>query len=92
MSAAVELIGEKRASQAGGWTRDCRVAGIDYQVSVRQGKKVRIPYKPRGTFGFQWNGSVYSGGRCLWSGAVSGTIGARGLLIEAGVIPKGAQT
>lgn len=71
----------------GGWYRNCRVNGVDYQVSVKRGKSVRIPYKPRGqNRGWHWYGSVYSNGRRLWADRVSGSIGVRGLLIEAGVI------
>lgn len=70
-----------------GWSRNCRVDGTEYCCSVRRGKSVRIPFKPRGkNRGWHWNGSVYSDGRCLWAGRVPKSLGVRGLLIEAGVL------
>jgi hypothetical protein len=85
----IEFTSPKRDSFLGDWSRDCRVAGVDYQVAVRRGSRVRIPYKPVGqNIGFKYNGTVYSGGRCLWSGRVIGSLGVRGLLLKAGVIEK----
>lgn len=71
-----------------GWSRKCWVAGgAEYYVSVRRGKAVRIPYKPRGqNRGWHWHGSVFCAGRRVWSDRVPGSIGVRGLLKEAGVI------
>jgi hypothetical protein len=73
-----------------GWSRNVMVGDQEYAVSVRRGKSVRIPYKPRGkNRGFHWHGSVYKIGKnCgqVWSDRVPGSIGCRGLLIEAGVI------
>lgn len=70
-----------------GWSRNCRVDGVDYAVSVQRGKSVRIPYKPRGkNRGWQWHGSVWSNGKCLWADRVPKALGVRGLLIEAGVL------
>lgn len=75
-----------------GWSRTCELIGDDgltyrYQVSVRRGRAVRIPYKPRGkNRGWKWNGTVFENGKQIWAGPVSGSIGCRGLLIEAGVI------
>lgn len=71
-----------------GWYRNCRVNGVDYAVSVRRGKSVRIAYKPRGqNRGWQWHGSVYdkTHNRQLWAGRVAGSLGVRGLLLEAGI-------
>lgn len=69
-----------------GWSRNCTVNGVAYSVSVRRGKSVRIPYKPRHkNRGWQWHGAVYCDGRCLWSDRVPGSIGVRGLLLEAGI-------
>jgi len=77
---------EKRESM-GGWSRNVRVGDQEYACSVRRGKSVRIPYKPRGqNRGWQWHGTMCREGRCLWSDRVPGTIGCRGLLIEAGII------
>ena len=83
----IEFTSKRLDHFAGGWSRRCRVNGVEYHVSVRRGKSVRIPYKPRGqNRGWQWHGTVYSNGKCLWSGRVPGSIGVRGLLIEAEVI------
>ena len=79
----IEFTSERRDTFQG-WSRNCRVNGVDYCVSVTRGKSVRIPFKPRGkNRGWKWNGSVYSQGRCVWAGAVTGSIGVRGLLDEA---------
>ena len=84
MTSRIEFTGNKVERFGGGWSRNCRVNGIDYSVSVTRGKSVRIPFKPRGkNRGWQWHGAVYSQGRCLWSGRVPGSIGVRGLLLEA---------
>lgn len=82
----IEFTTERTENPFGGWARNVRVGDVEYQVSVRRGKSVRIPYKPRGqNRGWHWHGSVYAGGKCLWSGRVPGSIGCRGLLEEAGV-------
>lgn len=83
----IEFIEPKRAGIFGGWSRRCRVDGVEYHVSLKRGKSVRIPYKPRGkNIGWQYHGAVYSNGRCLWSERVNGSAGVRGMLIGAGVI------
>ena len=70
-----------------GWTRNCRVNGVAYCVSMRRGNPVRIAYKPRGkNRGWQWYGSVYSNGQRVWVGRVPGSLGVRGILIDAGII------
>lgn len=82
----IEFISDK-IEDFYGWSRRCRVDGVEYRVSVQRGKAVRIPYKPRGkNRGWQWQGTVYSNGRCVWSDRVPGSSGARGMLIRAGVI------
>ncbi len=71
-----------------GWFRKVEHEGRTYNVSVAAGKRVRIAYTPRGTYGYQWTGRVMSaddGPRVRWSGRVGGSLGARGLLIAAGV-------
>lgn len=84
-----------RREDVAGWSRTVRVGGQDYTVSVRRGRPVRIPYKPRGqNRGWQWSGSVYRTGFSpghVWSGRVPGSLGCRGLLIEAGVIEEGGH-
>lgn len=79
-----------RRETFGGWTRNVKIDGQEYALSVKRGKAVRIAYKPRGqNRGFQWQGSVYRMGaesRCIWAGRVIGSIGCRGLLIEAGIL------
>ena len=71
-----------------GWSRRVKVGDTEYYCSVRRGKMVRIPYKPRGeNKGFHWYGAVYEvGGSRIWEDRVPGSIGCRGLLFEAGVI------
>jgi hypothetical protein len=82
----IEFTSEKRETM-GGWACNCRVNNTEYCVSIRRGKSIRIPYKPRGqNRGWQWLGFVYSEGRCIWSGRVPSSIGVRGLLIEADVL------
>ena len=87
--AAFIFTSEKRETVSG-WSRTVKVGDQEYSVSVRRGKSVRIPYKPRGkNRGWHWYGAVYrigaNGGR-VWDDRVPGSIGCRGLLIEAGVI------
>jgi hypothetical protein len=82
----IEFTSETQSGLFGDWSRKCRVSGRDFHCSVRRGKAVRIPYKPRGrNMGWQWHGSVYCDGKCLFSGKVPKSIGVRGLLIEAGI-------
>lgn len=87
----IEFTSERRDRPFGdGWVRDVKVGDQGYQVCVSRGRKVRIPYKPRGqNVGFWWNGSVFiEGGSRIWCGPVNKTTGVKGLLIAAGVIPK----
>jgi hypothetical protein len=82
---ALEFLGPKTESMSG-WSRKCRVNGVDYHVSVRRGRSVRIAYKPRGqNRGWHWHGTVYADGRQLWADRVTKSIGVRGLLRCAGV-------
>jgi hypothetical protein len=86
MSAQIEMLAPK-LEKMDGWSRRCRVNGVEYHVSVQRGRSVRIAYKPRGqNRGWHWHGSVYSDGKCLWSDRVPKSIGVRGLLLDAGVI------
>lgn len=89
MQGAVEFKSDKIENMAG-WSRQVKVGDQEYSCSVRRGKSVRIPYKPRGqNKGWHWYGSVYrigaNAGR-VWEDRVPGSIGCRGLLIEAGII------
>ena len=88
----IEFTSE-RLERIDGWARSCRVEGVEYQVSVRRGKSVRIAYKPRGqNRGWQWHGAVYrAGAGYVWSGRVAGSIGVRGLLTEVGIIIQGER-
>lgn len=86
----ITFTGQRFNKMFGGWTRTCKVGEQEFYCSVTKGKSVRIPFKPRGqNRGWQWHGEVCritsNHGR-VWSGRVPGSIGVRGLLIEAGVI------
>lgn len=89
----IEFTSDKRET-FNGWNRSVNVDGVEFCVSVQRGKSVRIPFKPRGkNRGWHWNGAVYRmgpGGGYVWTGRVPGTIGVRGLLIEADII-EGAK-
>lgn len=71
------------------WTRSVQLAdGRVFHLSVRRGKRVRIPYKKRGqNVGYHWIGSVHTmpEGRVLFEGRVAKTAGVRALLSYAGV-------
>lgn len=81
---------DKREMPCGGWCRNVEVGGTRYCVGVERGKRVRIPYKPRGhNMGYQWWGFVRdTNGRDVWSDRVVGSIGARGVLKLAGLIEE----
>jgi hypothetical protein len=81
-------LNEKRTDRFGEkWTRDIGYDGVTYQCSVRRGKRVRIPYKPRGqNIGYHWFGTVYADGRKIFTGRVVKSLGCRGLLKAAGVV------
>lgn len=81
------VLGEKRDNAGGGWRRDATVGGKRYTCSVRAVGRIRIPFKPRGTYGIVWEGVVYDEtGRCILSERINGSLGVRGLLRLAGVI------
>lgn len=65
--------------------------GMKLWVGVEHDKRVRIPYKPRGkNMGWTYHGFVRDEhAKTLWSGTVGGSIGVRGLLRYAGLIPVG---
>jgi len=56
-------------------------------VGIERNKRIRIPFKPRGTYGWSYVGFVNDAqGRCLASADVNGTLGVRGLLKMAGLL------
>lgn len=81
-------LGTKRVEPiAGRWSRDATVDGVTYRVGVTRGRPVRIAFARRGSnIGHKWDGWVMQDGRYLWSGTVPGSLGARGLLLRAGVL------
>ena len=85
------LIGKRRPMDFGGWSQLVCFVDRLYVVGVEPGKRVRIPFKPRGqgAYGYKWNGFVRSlddGRRVYWNGEVPGSLGVRGLLIDSGVM------
>jgi len=84
------FTGPKRDNPFGGWSRTVKVGEQEYSVSMKRGKSVRIPYKPRGeNKGYHWYGSVYrisSNSGHVWTDRVPGSLGVKGLLIEAGIV------
>jgi hypothetical protein len=68
--------------------------GRIFRVAVVQDRPVRIPYKPRGqNRGWTWIGYVWDGdGRRIVAESVGGSIGVRGLLKLAGLIPADHAT
>lgn len=91
MATKVIFTGERREG-IGKWSRTVRVGEQEYACSVRQTKRVRIAFKPRGeNWGWQYEGAVYRIGSnhgLVWCDRVGGTIGCRGLLIAAGILVK----
>lgn len=82
-------LGPKDPGSCSTWRRSATVDDVTYHVGVDRGRAVRIAFKPRGqNIGHHYNGWVMGpDGRNLWGGRVSGSIGARGLLKRAGVVP-----
>ena len=73
-----------------GWYAKVEVSGSVYFVGVERGNRVRIPYKPRGAgaYGFQHWGLVRDAqAKPLFYDRVPGSLGIRGLLRAAGVLP-----
>lgn len=73
-----------------GWSRRVRVGETEYVVGVERGRKVRIAFKPCGqNVGWRYVGFVRDArGREVWADRVCGTLGARGLLRRAGLLPS----
>lgn len=81
------ILGPKSENMFGGWSRKATLNGIEYTVSMRRGKMVRIPYKPRGkNKGWQWHGAVWKANGCVWSDKVTKSTGVRGMLAAAGLL------
>lgn len=82
-------LGPKRVHMFDGWHREVTVDGVKYSVGVARGMPVRIRYKPRGqNIGFEWSGFVRdASAKTVWSGPVPKSLGVRGILIEAGLLP-----
>lgn len=76
------------ASRTGGWCAKVAIDDVLYFVNVERGKRVRIPYKPRGkNVGFHWWGIVRnSEGKQIFCDRVSKSVGILGLLKSAGVL------
>lgn len=74
-----------------GWSRKVTVDGVSYVVGIERGKRVQIPFKPRGTYGYKYFGFVRNAaGKEVWSAAVGGSLGAKGLLMRASIVwPEG---
>lgn len=84
-------LGKKRIDIMG-WARSVTLEdGRAYRIYVKRGKRVRIPYKPRGqNIGYHWWADVYEqGGRSVAYLQVSKSLGVRGILREAGLIEQG---
>lgn len=73
-----------------GWSRRVLVGDVEYVVGVERGRKVRIAFKPSGqNVGWRYHGFVRDArGHEVWSDNVCGTLGARGLLRRAGLLPS----
>lgn len=84
-----EIVIGPKTSKMSSWSRLCSVDGVEYYVLHEQGKRVRIPYKPRPhNYGFHWFGNIYKDGKRLWRGQVQKSTGARGILKAAGIIKE----
>lgn len=80
---------DKNESRFGmSWSRSVEIEGVIYRCFVKRGKRVRIPFKPRGeNIGFKWYGCVYDiNNKRVWSGNVPKSQGCRGLLLKAGLL------
>lgn len=90
------ILGDKKIDeQRGTWSRTVWIeSDIEgdlprvLRIHHRRGKRVRIPYKPKGpeAYGFHWYAEVYESGRCEFSERVGKSLGCRGILRLAGMI------
>lgn len=88
-----ELVGKWRKTTFGARYVKVRIpparpplAYREYSLSIEPGRRVRIPYKPAGTYGNEWHGRITDEqGRTLWSGRCDKSTGAGGLLSMIGL-------
>jgi hypothetical protein len=80
----VKFVGKKNLGNNGRWSAVVECEGHQFNVSVVMGERVRIPYKPRGTYGHKWYAYVQGPDKhTRWSGRVSSSIGAKHLVLLA---------
>lgn len=76
-------LGEKRVLPNGGWVREATLAGVTYRASVMPGQRVRLLYRPRGSYGNRWSGRVVGpNGETVFEGRVGKTAGVTGMLAD----------
>lgn len=85
-AAAVVLLGGTETISGTYWR--VTVDGVPYFVGRERGKRVRIPYQPRGhNTGYQWHGVVRdANARTIHYGRVGKSTGYLGILHDAGLI------
>jgi hypothetical protein len=81
--------GPWRVSPSGAkYARVTMADGRVFHVGIEPVKRVRIRYKPRGTYGWRYYGFVRdANGKEIAGDTVGGSLGVRGLLKMAGLIP-----
>lgn len=82
---------QRKPDGQGGWAASVEVPGRGvYRVRLMRGRPVTIPYKPRGqNRGWERAGAVYdAAARCVWSGLVTKSTGARWMLEQAGLVER----
>jgi len=83
----MKFIGDKKSSAWGDWFRTVEHDGKTYRVGVRKASGPRrIAYSNKK--GYLWEGIVYHDGKVIWSDYVPKSLGARGLLIRAGIFKE----
>lgn len=87
LGGAYALLPDYRDDGNGGWSQTAEVGGARYRVSLRSVRRVRIPFKPRGTYGHVFEASVYDAdARRVYAGKAPGSLGVRGILRDAGLL------
>lgn len=73
-----------------GWWRTVIHNGTTYVVGMERKRKARLIFRPKGqNWGWSWRGFVRTpGGRELWGGMVNSSLGVRGLLVVAEILPR----